>query len=609
MCPNRATRDDPTLATSAAHDDGGLSLLDAVTDRAAQRYRPGERIGRGGMGEVRLCTDTLLERTVARKVLLQRTSLRSFLEEARTQARLEHPSIVPVYDFGIEGDRPYFTMRQISGTTLERTLARRRDDPSAPQPSRTQRIADFLQICRTVAFAHSRGVVHRDLKPANVMLGEFGEIHVLDWGIASSPTRRPGVSVVGDEDHDEEIGCGTLGYAAPEQITGIGEPDGRADIYSLGVLLFELLTAARLHIGATDTDLMASNLAEVDVQQRLDQLPIDLPPELVAVIQRATRREPESRYASVAELTEAVQAFLDGDRDHERREAMADRLLLAAERGGAESGSLEARRELLAAAGRALALVPEHSAALAVLRRLLDAPPSVLPPEVDRRLRLADIEETRKQASSALVSIIGWAALLVVIAMMGIRAPLGFAILSAAVLALFGLGIQRAFWGGRTKTPALIGAAIASVALTLSATLFGPFLVVPVVATASITVFTIDSRPGRALLLLFFLTPILGPWAAERLGWLDATMVVDGVITILPHMAEFSPGATHWTLLIASMAGVVLAHRTVGRGRRLLMDARRQVAVQAWQLEQIVPGVAGDVPSNTEVAARGLRRD
>jgi hypothetical protein len=193
--------------------------------------------------------------------------------------------------------------------------------------------------------------------------------------------------------------------------------------------------------------------------------------------------------------------------------------------------------------------------------------------------------------------------------MMGIRAPLGFAILSAAVLALFGLGIQRAFWGGRTKTPALIGAAIASVALTLSATLFGPFLVVPVVATASITVFTIDSRPGRALLLLFFLTPILGPWAAERLGWLDATMVVDGVITILPHMAEFSPGATHWTLLIASMAGVVLAHRTVGRGRRLLMDARRQVAVQAWQLEQIVPGVAGDVPSNTEVAARGLRRD
>jgi serine/threonine-protein kinase len=580
----RATRDDPEAGPTQPVDERrvqrNLEVFHGI------RYRTGQIIGRGGMGEVRLCGDTLLQRSVARKVIHRDRDPSAFLEEARIQARLEHPAIPPVYDFGLEDGQPYLTMRQISGTTLEQILANARSDPQATPSARARRLAIFVQTCGAVAYAHSRGVVHRDLKPSNVMIGEFGEVYVLDWGIA------------GTESDGQPRGGGTGGYLAPERILDPTSADHRVDIYALGAVLFELLTGERLFEGGHLTAVDASFDGNHDVASRLDELAVDLPPELIAVCQRATQANPAHRYPSVAAMVADIERFLDGDRDLRRRADEADRLIDQAERVGAKEDELTRRASLLRAAGRALALVPNHPRALALLRDLLASPPETSPPAVLERLAAADIEETRQQAAAALTAIVGWAVLLGAIVAMGLRWTPAFIALVILVVALLGLGIQRSVQGGPSKRPALVGAAVASAALTITSLLFGPFVLVPVICTASITVFTIDSRGGRALLLGLFVAPIALPWLAELMGWIPPSMAIDGTLVLAPRLADYSPTPTLWVLALGSVAGVVLAHRTVGRGRRLLLDARRQVAVQAWQLEQVVPGAASPVTTS-----------
>jgi len=222
-------------------------------DLSGTRYELIEEIGRGGMGVVYLAHDTALGRKVALKIL-------NGNQEARTLASLEHPGIVPVHDAGTLPDgRAFCAMKFIQGTRL--------DAYCAAAPSLADRLRTFLRICEPVAFAHARGVIHRDLKPENVMLGAFGEVLVLDWGIA------------GRLDEAAATAAGTAGYMAPEQHAGITGP--QTDMFSLGKVLAYLLVPA-------------------------DPKPVR------AIAAKAAHADAALRYASVPALTEDVARFLDG---------------------------------------------------------------------------------------------------------------------------------------------------------------------------------------------------------------------------------------------------------------------------------------------------------
>jgi serine/threonine protein kinase len=278
------------------------------------RYQVHELVGQGGMGTVYRAHDVALDRDVALKVLradLSDGSAATRLErEARILARLEHPGIVPVHDVGMLADgRVFYVMKLVRGERLE-GWAR-----SAPL-SDTLRL--FLRICETVGFAHAHGVVHRDLKPSNIMVGPFGEVLLLDWGIArvlrSPPEREDLLSPGAHQDiqapapdspdsatTDTAPGMvlGTPGFMAPEQAQG--QPhliDARTDVYALGAILRMLVTR--------------------DGSER--------PPRPIASIwTRALAPEPPARYASAAELAAEVTRFLDGEPVGAHRETIGER--------------------------------------------------------------------------------------------------------------------------------------------------------------------------------------------------------------------------------------------------------------------------------------------
>lgn len=239
-------------------------VIDAP-DLEGTRYELIEEVGRGGMGVVYMAHDNVLGRRVALKIL-------NSTAEACTLASLEHPGIVPVHDAGSLPDgRRYYAMKLVQGTRL--------DNYRAARPSAADRLRTFLRICEPVAFAHSRGVIHRDLKPENVMIGEFGEVLVLDWGAAG---RMDAVETV----------AGTAGYMAPEQLAGI--TDARTDVYSLGKLLEYL------------------------------SVPTDAKP-VRAIAAKASSTGAALRYASVLELSEDLASFLDGRSVSAYRESLVER--------------------------------------------------------------------------------------------------------------------------------------------------------------------------------------------------------------------------------------------------------------------------------------------
>jgi eukaryotic-like serine/threonine-protein kinase len=242
--------------------DSMLDHLREVTetpDLAGTRYEIEGEIGRGGMGIVYRARDTQLDRAVALKVIEAGP-----VGEARTLAQLEHPGLVPVYDSGVLPDgRTYYAMRLVEGKRLDEFL---RDERAL-----AARLRVFEKICEAVAFAHDRGVVHCDLKPQNVMTGRFGEVFVMDWGIAN--TRAPG--------------AGTRPYRAPEAVA-----TARSDVYSLGRMLEEFGP---------------------------------LPRPLAAVAARASASDPEARYGSVQDLAADVTRFLDGLPVSAYRESAAER--------------------------------------------------------------------------------------------------------------------------------------------------------------------------------------------------------------------------------------------------------------------------------------------
>lgn len=296
-------------------------------------------VARGGMGTVFEVWDLDLRRSLAMKVLakapdrrLTSRALARFLEEAQITGQLEHPGIVPVHELGIDAEgRAYFTMRLVRGESLQAVIERvHRAEPDMPL---TRALGLFVSVCDTVGYAHSKGVLHRDLKPSNVMVGAFGELYVMDWGLArvldaSDPevatadlrtvrseagdarsAGSPWITMEGDV-------IGTPVYMSPEQAHGrVDEVGPRSDVYSIGAMLYHLLTGQRPYLtGAPDSDSTDAVLEAVRSRPPtpVHELVADVPAELESICERAMARDPMQRYAGTMELAGDLRAFLEG---------------------------------------------------------------------------------------------------------------------------------------------------------------------------------------------------------------------------------------------------------------------------------------------------------
>ncbi|MET0795219.1 MAG: serine/threonine-protein kinase, partial [Polyangiaceae bacterium] len=293
-----------------------------------ERYSVLGKVGAGGMATVYVARDRSLLRLVALKVQHAEADGVSgrFREEAQVLGQLEHPHIVPLYTLESSADGASFsTMRYLRGSSLHdvvRWLAAR--DPAAvAEYSLTRLMQIFLQITQAVSYAHHQGVIHRDLKPANVMLGEHGEVQVVDWGIAKV---RSEAGVHTDSQRGLTIPgqiVGTPGYMAPEQWAG-AVVEEQADIYALGVILYELLTLRRPFDSENPLDLCRRVLSAPPPPMRATAPDRTIPLELEDACLMALAKDPEGRQRSVRDLYRSVQAWLETETDRERRHALAE---------------------------------------------------------------------------------------------------------------------------------------------------------------------------------------------------------------------------------------------------------------------------------------------
>jgi serine/threonine-protein kinase len=288
--------------------------------RATARYDLARELGRGGLGVVFAAKDRELGRMVALKsVRADRNGAgptARLVREAQITAQLDHPNVPAVHTIGVDAQgTPFFTMTFVRGRSLGQLLALRASDASVREAlSATRLIRVFLQVASAVAYAHERGVLHRDLKPDNVMIGDFGEVRVMDWGIAKvigAPEADDGAEVVvHGADVETEAGAmlGTVLYAAPEQLEGRTDIDARADVYALGALLYTMLAGRPPVIGTSRFDVAALVVAgAVTPIRRL--VPVDRA--LAAVVHHALGTKREDRYPTVAAFIADVEALLD----------------------------------------------------------------------------------------------------------------------------------------------------------------------------------------------------------------------------------------------------------------------------------------------------------
>jgi serine/threonine-protein kinase len=294
------------------------------------RFRLEREIGRGGMGRVYEAYDPELRRSVAVKCFLDphvvtAQQLGRFVAEAQITAQLEHPNIVPVYDMGVtlEGQL-YFVMRRVYGRSLMEVLKQLVEGSESAQREWTRHrlLGAFVDACHAVAYAHDRGVVHRDLKPGNIMLGDFGEVLVMDWGIAKVIEALQARPVDRVQVARTEYGrpLGTRGYMSPEQLLGQLEAvDPRSDVWSLGAILYEILSFQRAFQGLEEQITQQVLTGQVvDPRERAPHQCV--PDELASVVLKALAAEPGDRYPNAAELARAVEGFLEGS----QRRAAAD---------------------------------------------------------------------------------------------------------------------------------------------------------------------------------------------------------------------------------------------------------------------------------------------
>ncbi len=362
---------DASMLSWTASTPGAAEMLARLVSRNAlsERYVVQDCVGKGGMGAVLRVWDNDLRRHLAMKVLLSAeddsgspgaapkmdaesvdrlledlrkhvgdaelepspatpevtddTKVRRFLEEAQITSQLDHPGIVPVHEVGLDdGGRVYFTMKLVKGETLRSVFGRVHDGDS--DWTTTRALSLLLRVCEAMSYAHNKGVVHRDLKPANIMVGAFGEVYVMDWGLACvidrehDPYETVSIDTAfdsGDDvDDDPETGrvVGTPVYMAPEQALAEPEVSPAADVYSIGAMVYHLLTGAPPYARESDgKSNRALQLLRDGPPESVHRLANDTPPELVAICEKAMARDPLQRYADTSLLANDMRALLE----------------------------------------------------------------------------------------------------------------------------------------------------------------------------------------------------------------------------------------------------------------------------------------------------------
>jgi serine/threonine-protein kinase len=595
-------------ATLAAPPLEDTSVVDADLSQplasSGPRYKRGELIGLGGMGEVRLHRDARIGRQVALKTLRgERSSasaLARFVREARVQGQLEHPSVVPVYDLGVDEDgRPFFTMKRVRGETLSRILDRlvAKNADFTARFTRHRLLSAFARLCLTIEYAHASGVVHRDLKPSNLMLGDFGEAYVLDWGVAKlthgteiedlapSPFAPESAKVT----REGEM-LGTPLYMAPEQMRGRQSViDGRADVYALGAILFEILTLEPMRKAGS----LAQIIDSLGRVERPSQRAPGVPPDLDDLCVHALHPDPEQRLPSAQALADGIERHLEGDRDIATRQAQARRLLEEARAGLARAGGKDAmaRVEAMRSALKALALSPEDAEAQQMLVSLVIDSSGSLPPEAERELGESDVRVREQGARLGIWAFLSWLAPLLLSLWVGVLDWTMPATLTVLVLlcALTSAIVLRV--GQRSRASSIILSVMSGLTVAGASCWLGPFVLVPAAAAGSALFFVIHSTPDeRPWLVGIWATVSLLPFAVELSGkFPPAYSFVNGDIVLHARSLRLPEGPTIAGLAYLSVSFLVLLALFIGRLRDRQRAAERSLFVQAWHLRQLFP--------------------
>ena len=548
-----------------------------------------------------------------------------FVREARVQGRLEHPAVVPVHDLGVDRDgRPFFVMKRLTGVTLASLITTQPTDVDGARRSQARLLRAFVDVCLAVEFAHQRSIIHRDLKPANIMLGDYGEVYVLDWGVARAvasdsaiiePSPSASISMVSAsisvsasasrprpaaDDLQLDSGetregtvLGTPGYMAPEQLGG--ERSGpAADIYALGCILFEISAGEALHPRGSGA--LASTAIGADARPSLRRS--DAAPELDAICVRATELEPSARFASARALADAVQEFLDGDRDIELRRQLAKSHVKKARAELAAGDDEHHRRAAMREAGRALALDPMATPAAELITRLMLSPPRVMPEEVERRLNNIDVDMGRAQGRTAAIALLGYLGFVPLLVWTGINdwryvgALVALALINAGVVLKMTRNQQVSLRGIYTSL------GINAILIAIVARMVGPFLIAPTLAATTLIAYSSHPKFGR----LRVVGPVLAsgviiPWLLDFLGVLPPSYhFIDGKLVMSSDVLRFTsaPVQVAFAAMLVVLLGMVsVLSRDAANKQRL---AAQQLEVQAWQLRQLV---ASDAEAGT----------
>jgi serine/threonine protein kinase len=355
--PTIRESESPTVLLPFAAEDN-RPAPDVAEGLQPRNYVLGPAVGRGGMGAVIQVRDRNIERTVAMKIILDQQDApakqRRFIREARTLGQLEHPNIVPIYELGVDPEgRAYYTMKMVKGVHLREVLEQLRagDAATVARYPLSQLLTVFLKLCDAVAYAHSKGIIHRDLKPENVMLGDYGEVLLMDWGLAktlpSSPLSLPAESepapaapTKGSTPPDltiEGTVMGTPHFMAPEQAAGLTQQiDERTDIFALGGILYNILTLHPPFRGETTEEVMAKVRAGAIPSPTTFNRPTNrqrppapttsetaasvlphcrdgrIPEPLAGIAMKALARDPAQRYQTATALADDLKAYEAG---------------------------------------------------------------------------------------------------------------------------------------------------------------------------------------------------------------------------------------------------------------------------------------------------------
>ncbi|HEY5937641.1 MAG TPA: serine/threonine-protein kinase [Kofleriaceae bacterium] len=551
--------------------------IDAVEQSASGRYEETSVLGIGGMGKVVLAKDVRIGRDVALKVLhgergIQPVERRRFLREAQVQGQLEHPAIVPVYDIDRSADgSTFFTMRRVIGSTLAQVIEDHRAGTS--KHSVRELLQAFNTVCLTVEYAHSRGIVHRDLKPANIMLGEFGEVYVLDWGLAR---------MAGSERLSVPGGLlGTPLYMAPEQIDD-PEVGPAADVWSLGAILFEILALVPLR---------DPRAVFAPIDPRLRKTDRELAPELLTICVRATA-EVSERFATARALSDAVARYLDGDRELAQRRALAAKhaeqaraALASATATDPEHARGIAMRELI----RAVALDPTSSEHINAFATVASEVPQHTPPEVRHTIAAREHILLRRGTRYTGLAMLSWLLFLPLLLLAGVRdAGLAVWIIIPAILAAT-VALVAARMPRIDRPVQCVIMAIMLVAAIASTRLFGPLLVVPsLLATWAVVM---QAHPDRTMRVIGLIGPTVGmmiPVVLELAGVLPSSYLFEGDgFRVVPQLAELPQWFVLGFVGLGSVGIAVMPALFIARLRDDLSRIQEREAVRSWHFQRL----------------------